>query len=712
MKTVLIYLITIGSSGAVVAMWRLSRTLGGLTGRLLIPFLFKQLVYTLVVKRQNGTSNVSRLSALSTLIYIIGNTVASFIGITDQAQLAERLTSLFSINLVPLYLGGRTSFIMDRILGIPLTQVGLSHRWIGRVCAAQGITHALLKMNIHRPRISTVGTLLLAVFSSLTFTSILYLRRRLYELFLKSHFLLAICFLCVLWIHIGNARRLHFICLVTASAIWAVQHVLWLAYLLYRNCGYGSATVKAVTTYPKDGPIQTIQLQVTPKRLWRVRPGEYIYLGIPSTSKYGLGYFQMHPYFVAWTSEPYQKSRELTVLVQSRGGFSSDLRNCELGVRAIIDGPYRSHSSLRGYDTVLFLASGMGIAAHLLEIRSLLQAHDEKAARVRRITLHCVKAILNQLLEMNRAGILNIMVYVPKSAAADDITVDVAKNAAIESVGELHLFRLPCTLELDWLINQEYTAEAGNLAISTPTIPSPSKKNELSMDGLPTPIRLGEPLLSPFTPRRAVTTPDRVPSPPQPRSNVSKAYSQRRRKRYNPSRASRKRSSYMIDTNSDSVLPDLDERLTKNGFLGRDGRVGSASGGCSNILRKLSFPHYQVHDRTRDEGVPVLDGGEWPITKILKSRQTSDGIKQYLVRWEDTWLEEYMISREAIIDFKETEAMVQREVQRRMHEITGVYSVPSDTESMFITPAGSGSGVETPEAANYALYSTLAAHAS
>ena len=172
MRDVLIYLIAIGSSAATVAMWRLSRTLGGITGRLVMSFLRKQLIYTLVVRRQNGSSNVTVISAICMLVFVVGNAIASFVGIQTRIQLAERLAALFSINLVPLYLGGRSNFLVDRILGLPLHQIGLSHRWIGRVCATQGITHALLRMYLHptdRPRISAVGAIVSTPSSRLSF---------------------------------------------------------------------------------------------------------------------------------------------------------------------------------------------------------------------------------------------------------------------------------------------------------------------------------------------------------------------------------------------------------------------------------------------------------------------------------------------------------------------------------------------------------------
>ena len=208
-----------------------------------------------------------------------------------------------------------------------------------------------------------------------------------FELFLKTHFLFAFCLLVALWIHAKNSRRLHLVCLASATVIWSVQYLLWLGYLLYRNWGSGPATLTVVDSHHNTrAPVQALQLRIRPKRPWRVKSGQYVYLSIPAASPYGL--LQMHPYYVAWTPDPFAPlSKEFLVLVQCKKGFSGDLRRCNGEVRTVIDGPYGESSDLKSYDTVLLLASGIGIAAYLLEVRSLLQAHEDQTSRIRRITL-------------------------------------------------------------------------------------------------------------------------------------------------------------------------------------------------------------------------------------------------------------------------------------------------------------------------------------
>ncbi|KAF1973237.1 hypothetical protein BU23DRAFT_437456, partial [Bimuria novae-zelandiae CBS 107.79] len=81
--------------------------------------------------------------------------------------------------------------------------------------------------------------------------------------------------------------------------------------------------------------------------------------------------------------------KHITILVERNKGFSDAifaLSNATT-LSAMIDGPYGRVQSLGHYDKVLLLASGIGVAAHLLHIRNLLEAHKDKSVRVRRVAL-------------------------------------------------------------------------------------------------------------------------------------------------------------------------------------------------------------------------------------------------------------------------------------------------------------------------------------
>lgn len=157
--------------------------------------------------------------------------------------------------------------------------------------------------------------------------------------------------------------------------------------LSWRNSGSSLPSKAQIVRYQPHGPdSETLRVDLKLKRPWNVIPGQYIYLTIPSVTRHGSGLVQAHPYYIAWI-DPDKVDDTITLLVQCRGGFSKDLRNCGLGASAIIDGPYGGAQQLDHFDNILFFASGIGIAAHLLHIQHLLLAHNAKRAQARRIAV-------------------------------------------------------------------------------------------------------------------------------------------------------------------------------------------------------------------------------------------------------------------------------------------------------------------------------------
>jgi NAD(P)H-flavin reductase len=131
------------------------------------------------------------------------------------------------------------------------------------------------------------------------------------------------------------------------------------------------------------GSEQALNATITLKKPWKVRPGQYVYLIVPGIARHRAGFMQSHLYVIAWS-----ENSTVTLLIQRGSGFSdalfaSAVRNSTI----IVDGPYGNSTPLDEYDSVLFMASGIGIAAHLLPIRHLLEAYENRSARIRRLTL-------------------------------------------------------------------------------------------------------------------------------------------------------------------------------------------------------------------------------------------------------------------------------------------------------------------------------------
>lgn len=211
----------------------------------------------------------------------------------------------------------------------------------------------------------------------------------------------------LLWLHIDVNQSLSTICLGGASGIWVLDVILRILNMLYQNMGFGSSNR---TRIKEDNATKTLELEVELNRPWRIQAGQYVYVTVPSASH--LSIFQAHPYFVAWVYsndderynvEDYDRkgfqARRIILFAQIHRGFSSNLSQCltlrdDSGVptgsgvhRAILDGPYGSLLGIYDFDTLIFIAQGIGVMAYLFALRQLVQAHNKKRAQARRLTL-------------------------------------------------------------------------------------------------------------------------------------------------------------------------------------------------------------------------------------------------------------------------------------------------------------------------------------
>lgn len=193
----------------------------------------------------------------------------------------------------------------------------------------------------------------------------------------------------LLWIHTGAKATYTIVCLSVATSLFLLQKILWIGFVIYRNVGSGSKCKASITRYSQiAGDEEVLRVQINLKRRWDVKPGHFVYLCLPHLGHLGTGFLEAHPYMISWFSEDDETST-IVLLVQSYRGFSRKIRLADTASSAIIDGPYGGHrlDTLASYDKMLFMASGIGISAHLLSIRHLLLAHEDKTVRVRRLSL-------------------------------------------------------------------------------------------------------------------------------------------------------------------------------------------------------------------------------------------------------------------------------------------------------------------------------------
>ena len=157
LNAVQVYAITLGVLGFCVLAWRLGVVFGSTIRDTCSLHVRKHLSYPLLTTRWQGTTNFTRLDGLILSIYLTLNVVCTVYRIHSTEQLNQRSKTLFMINLVPLYVGGRTNFIADKVFKLRRTHLEIVHRWVGRVCAVQGYIHSVIALGLEAPKPSKCG---------------------------------------------------------------------------------------------------------------------------------------------------------------------------------------------------------------------------------------------------------------------------------------------------------------------------------------------------------------------------------------------------------------------------------------------------------------------------------------------------------------------------------------------------------------------------
>lgn len=109
----------------------------------------KRIIYPLLVQRRYFAS-VTRFQGAVVGSYFIINGVCMGIGIKSTSDLLLRSGTMASINMMPLFLGGRTS-VLANFLGISLHTYYLAHHWIGRLVVIQSLLHVSLVIASGKP---------------------------------------------------------------------------------------------------------------------------------------------------------------------------------------------------------------------------------------------------------------------------------------------------------------------------------------------------------------------------------------------------------------------------------------------------------------------------------------------------------------------------------------------------------------------------------
>jgi hypothetical protein len=156
MEVIIVYAIAYGSAIGLLLGWRLSQFLISQARERIFLTFTKWVVYTVVARRSNGSSDITVIAASIILLLIIANVVGSALAVRTRDELSLRLAKLSVTNLVILYLGGKSNVLLDKVFRLSHTEHQLLHRWVGRITVIEGLIHATIKFLSLRSAISPV----------------------------------------------------------------------------------------------------------------------------------------------------------------------------------------------------------------------------------------------------------------------------------------------------------------------------------------------------------------------------------------------------------------------------------------------------------------------------------------------------------------------------------------------------------------------------
>ncbi|KFY03785.1 hypothetical protein V490_00088 [Pseudogymnoascus sp. VKM F-3557] len=154
--------------------------------------------------------------------------------------------------------------------------------------------------------------------------------------------------------------------------------------VIFRNGIFRHHLSRATITHDSGA----VKIRLHLQKPLKVDDGQYVNLWIPSVSFWS--FLQSHPFMViSW--EP-KEQHTLDLLIEPQRGLTQDLlyhakKGHTINPIIMFNGPYGSRVAMDEYESILMVASGFGIAAHLPHLKRLIYGYNARIVRARRIHL-------------------------------------------------------------------------------------------------------------------------------------------------------------------------------------------------------------------------------------------------------------------------------------------------------------------------------------
>lgn len=220
-------------------------------------------------------------------------------------------------------------------------------------------------------------------------------RRWCYELFLRSHQVLALGTLWAVWGHVHHTTTLAQYTVVGSVSCFTLLTIVQLFHMLWVHRCFWAGLPRAHITRMDNATRVAIW---TPRR-YLVRPGQYINIWMPGLSL--RSFWESHPFYVVFAHHRGHGTL-LELMVQPRRGWTARLwmyarPTAPNHIEAVFpspdthlvlfSGPHGGSIRVEEYGVVVLVASGWGLMGQMPYLQALIRGHREGVMKARRIHL-------------------------------------------------------------------------------------------------------------------------------------------------------------------------------------------------------------------------------------------------------------------------------------------------------------------------------------
>lgn len=378
-----------------------------------------------------------RMESILLAIYFILSAVFCGVEINNASdrpvylQVGNRsgILTIFAFPVLILF-AGRNNFLQF-VTGWQYTRFLIFHRWIARVSFLMLMVHVgtktmTLKSFNSYPSSLRDGYILWGLIAAVAMGCIIgfsmfWLRRTRYELFLITHYILAILLIAGGFVHVKHKLLEGFF--IACIAVWGFN-------FLVRGVRLALFGVQEATIELKAN--ETIRVVSKRPSWWKPHPGSHAFVHFLTPT----AFWQSHPFTLV--DEP-EDEHTIGMYVKIKGGVTHGLYQKLLNapghtlrVKVMVEGPYFERMPVEIVDRAVFIASGNGIPGMYAGAKDFAINYPHRPVKLVWI-IRDYSSLTWFTTELRQLQMLNMEVMIYVSRGSKERSLDFGKNESEKS---------------------------------------------------------------------------------------------------------------------------------------------------------------------------------------------------------------------------------------------------------------------------------------